>query len=91
MMRIFSILQSLSGKCSDQNGWCDPNNPAPAVASQIMAKQLADSLFGFTNNWDERILEALGLKAKNVTVTVTPSTSNESTGKLSRAGLWILQ
>ena len=58
-------VQSLSKQCSDPEGWCDASNPAPAVASQIMASQLADSMFGFMNYWSEKNLGLVGKTAQS--------------------------
>ena len=54
-------MQNLPHQCTDRSSWCDGSNPAPAVASQIMASQLADSVFGFMSSWTQ---SSLGIAAK---------------------------
>lgn len=44
--------QTLQKQCSDREGWCQPGNPVPGVAAEIMAGQLADSLFGQMDSWN---------------------------------------
>lgn len=56
---------SLPHKCTDRSGWCDSSNPAPAVASQIMASQLADSVFGFMSSWSQNSLGIVTKKAQS--------------------------
>jgi hypothetical protein len=40
------MMQTLSRQCSDREGWCQAGNPVPGLAAEIMAGQLAESLFG---------------------------------------------
>ena len=64
-VEISCPAQSLPHKCTDRSGWCDSSNPAPAVASQIMASQLADSVFGFMSSWSQNSLGIVTKKAQS--------------------------
>ena len=44
--------QVLADQCSDEQGWCGASgNPVPGISQELMASQLADSVFGFLQTW----------------------------------------
>jgi hypothetical protein len=86
--------QPLKKQCSDRQGWCEPGNPVPVVASEIMAGQLASSLFGVMNELDSghssaavtTAAEVSSLEEKYRQEYATPSAASE---KSSHTGLFI--
>lgn len=45
--------QALPTRCSNQEGWCDPNNPAPTVALELMLRALTDSISSYASIYQE--------------------------------------
>lgn len=79
-------VQTLSSSCSDRAGWCEASNVAPLVATEIMAGQLVDSLFGLMSSWDEGNLGSIRQAGQ---VTDLDELYVRSYGKAASRPLWL--